>query len=87
MSLTSALTACADRKTSAPGNGEPEARLRFASRILAPSLSNPLRRPVAIRKRHFPLYQIIWPGNDGLYPWDTHAQKPFKQWQPLLGRP
>ena len=28
-----------------PGNGEPEARLWFASRIFSPSLSNPLRLP------------------------------------------
>jgi hypothetical protein len=32
--LTSALAACADRKTSAPGDGALEARLRLASRIL-----------------------------------------------------
>jgi hypothetical protein len=37
------------------------------------------------RKRHFPLYQIVWPNNDGLYPWNAHAPKPFKEWQPLLG--
>jgi hypothetical protein len=37
------------------------------------------------RKRHFPLYQIIWPNNEGHYPWDPHAPRPFKEWQPLLG--
>jgi hypothetical protein len=37
------------------------------------------------RKRHFPLHQIIWPNNDGLYPWNADAPKPFKEWQPLLG--
>jgi hypothetical protein len=39
------------------------------------------------RKRHFPLYQIIWPDRDGLYPWDAAAPKPFKEWQPVLGDP
>jgi hypothetical protein len=37
------------------------------------------------RKRSFPLYQIIWPNNDGLYPWDPNATKAFKEWQPMLG--
>jgi len=37
------------------------------------------------RKRKFPLYQIVWPDRDGLYPWDSTAPKPFKEWQPLLG--
>jgi hypothetical protein len=36
------------------------------------------------RKRHFPLYQIIWPNSDGLYPWDSSAPKSFKEWQPVL---
>ena len=30
------------------------------------------------RKRRFPLYQIIWPNEEGLYPWDkvrpTHSR-------------
>ena len=39
------------------------------------------------RKRQFPLYQIMWPGNDGHYPWDERASKPFKEWQPVLGEP
>jgi Domain of unknown function (DUF4262) len=37
------------------------------------------------RKRHFPLYQIIWPDRDGLYPWDPNASRAFKEWQPILG--
>ena len=37
------------------------------------------------RRRQFPLYQIIWPNTDGLYPWDTNAPDCFKQWQPILG--
>jgi len=37
------------------------------------------------RKRHFPLYQIVWPNIDGLFPWHPHAPKHFKEWQPLLG--
>ena len=36
------------------------------------------------RKRHFPLHQIVWPNNDGLYPWDERADHAFKQWQPFL---
>jgi Domain of unknown function (DUF4262) len=36
------------------------------------------------RKRHFPLYQIIWP-NNGHYPWDNGAPDSFKEWQPVLG--
>jgi hypothetical protein len=37
------------------------------------------------RGKHFPLYQIIWPSNDGHYPWSPHAPDSFKEWQPLLG--
>jgi hypothetical protein len=37
------------------------------------------------RRRHFTLYQIIWPNNDGHYPWDPRAPGTFKEWQPLLG--
>jgi hypothetical protein len=36
------------------------------------------------RKRRFPLYQIIWPNNEGLYPWNPKASKAFKDWQPVL---
>jgi Domain of unknown function (DUF4262) len=36
------------------------------------------------RKRKFPMYQIVWPNEDGLYPWDPLATKPFKEWQPVL---
>jgi len=25
------------------------------------------------RKRRFPLYQIVWPNNEGLFPWDPNA--------------
>jgi hypothetical protein len=37
------------------------------------------------RKRKFPMYQIVWPNEDGLYPWDPLATGLFKEWQPLLG--
>jgi hypothetical protein len=37
------------------------------------------------RKRQFPLYQIVWPNNESLYPWDRRAPTSFKEWQPLLG--
>lgn len=37
------------------------------------------------RKRHFPLYQIVWPSHDGHYPWDTLASRALKEWQPVLG--
>jgi hypothetical protein len=36
------------------------------------------------RKRQFPLYQIVWPDRDGLYPWHLHAPKHFKEWQTVL---
>ena len=35
------------------------------------------------RKRQFPLYQIVWPNSDALYPWDETAPNAFKEWQPL----
>jgi hypothetical protein len=38
------------------------------------------------RRRHFPLYQILWPGNDGHYPWHPNAPGSFKEWQPVLGK-
>ena len=37
------------------------------------------------RKRKFPLYQIVWPNEDGLYPWDDSGPRFFKEWQELLG--
>ena len=39
------------------------------------------------RKRQFPIYQIIWPNSDGLYPWSPSATKAVKEWQPPLGEP
>ena len=39
------------------------------------------------RKHCFPLYQVVWPNNEGLYPWYENAPKAFKEWQPLLGAP
>jgi hypothetical protein len=36
------------------------------------------------RKRKFPLYQVVWPNSDGLYPWDPAAARCFKEWQPVL---
>jgi hypothetical protein len=38
------------------------------------------------RKRHFPLYQIVWPNNEKLDPWDPRAPTTFKEWQPILGK-
>ena len=37
------------------------------------------------RKRRFPLYQVVWPDRDGLYPWHSSAAKSVKEWQPMLG--
>jgi Domain of unknown function (DUF4262) len=37
------------------------------------------------RRREFPLYQIVWPNHDGLYPWCPSATRTFQEWQPLLG--
>jgi len=43
------------------------------------------------RRRHFTLYQIVWPSNDGRYPGMREHHDPFKEWQPALsaapGRP
>jgi hypothetical protein len=39
------------------------------------------------RKRHFPLYQVVWPNTDGFYPWDAGAPTSFKEWQPVLALP
>jgi hypothetical protein len=37
------------------------------------------------RGKPFPLYQIVWPSNDGHYPWSIYAADSFKRWQPVLG--
>jgi Domain of unknown function (DUF4262) len=37
------------------------------------------------RRRQFPLTQIVWPNNDGRYPWSPGATRAFKEWQPVLG--
>jgi hypothetical protein len=39
------------------------------------------------RKRHFPLFQMVWPHSDGVYPWSLDAARSFKEWQPVLGAP
>jgi len=39
------------------------------------------------RKRKFPLFQIIWPDREGIYPWHPRAPKSVKEWQPVLGEP
>jgi hypothetical protein len=36
------------------------------------------------RKRKFPMYQIVWPNRDGLYPWHSLAPRHFNEWQPVL---
>ena len=36
------------------------------------------------RKRKFPMYQIVWPNCDGIYPWQSNASRAFKEWQPVL---
>ncbi|MBX3691629.1 DUF4262 domain-containing protein [Dokdonella sp.] len=32
----------------------------------------------------FPLYQIVWPNKDGLFPWHPGSPESFRQWQPVL---
>lgn len=38
------------------------------------------------RKRKFPLYQVVWPNNEGLYTCNQKASKALKEWQPMLGK-
>jgi len=35
------------------------------------------------RRSQFPLYQIVWPNNDGYYPWSPGATNAFREWQPV----
>jgi Domain of unknown function (DUF4262) len=37
------------------------------------------------RRRQFPLYQIVWPNNNGHYPSSPDATRAFSEWQPVLG--
>jgi Domain of unknown function (DUF4262) len=34
----------------------------------------------------FPLYQIVWPSKEGLYPWHPQASEDFRFRQPVLGQ-
>lgn len=34
----------------------------------------------------FPLYQIVWPSREGLFPWHERASESFRLWQPVLGQ-
>lgn len=34
----------------------------------------------------FPMYQVVWPSDDGLYPWNPKAPDAFVREQPVLGR-
>lgn len=34
----------------------------------------------------FPLYQIVWPSNNGIYPWNADASEAFRSAQPVLGQ-
>jgi hypothetical protein len=38
------------------------------------------------RGERSPLYQIVWPSNDGHFPWSPDASTHFKNWQPVLGK-
>lgn len=33
---------------------------------------------------HFPLYQVVWPSRDGLYPWHEQASQGFRSAQPVI---
>lgn len=33
----------------------------------------------------FPAYQMVWPSEDGLFPWSPKASKTYLEMQPLLG--
>ncbi|MEF3083613.1 DUF4262 domain-containing protein [Luteimonas sp. SMYT11W] len=33
----------------------------------------------------FPLYQVVWPSLDGMYPWHDHASSNFQAAQPVIG--
>jgi hypothetical protein len=37
------------------------------------------------RKKQFPLYQIVWPNDEGPCPFDPQASRAFKEWQAVLG--
>lgn len=32
----------------------------------------------------FPLYQVVWPSHDGMYPWHEHASPGFRAAQPVI---
>lgn len=38
-------------------------------------------------KKPFPLYQIVWPSRDGLFPWHPEASESFREAQPVIGIP
>ena len=33
---------------------------------------------------NFPLIQCVWPGTDGIFPWEDGAPDWFRSWQPVL---
>ncbi len=35
---------------------------------------------------NFPVMQIIWPTQSGMFPYDKEAPDGFKKWQPVLGK-
>ena len=38
------------------------------------------------RGNDFPLYQIVWPSREGLFPWHPNASKEFKVAQPVIAQ-
>ena len=34
---------------------------------------------------HFPLYQLVWPDQDGRFPWNPRAPEAYRRAQPVLG--
>lgn len=36
------------------------------------------------RGNDFPLYQIVWPSREGLFPWHPKASREFRQLQPVI---
>jgi len=85
------------RAATAAASGEPVPLDKPSDRLIAPDTCEFCRVPVATYGEYvlssrwyyqgdnFPLYQLVWPSEHGLFPWDPKTTQAFRAEQPIIG--
>ena len=86
-----------DLAAKAAASGEPIPLDKPSDRLIARDSCEFRRVPVAAYGEYvlsarwyyqgdnFPLYQLVWPSEDGLFPWHPSATQAFRAEQPIIG--